>query len=69
MHFKIKGIKFYTFVGFCPGHVTTAMIQIVPLNAGGLKKIGNLPDIQMYIAKHNLVQKVHTFLKQQLYCS
>lgn len=34
MHFKIKGIKFYTFVGFCPGHVTTAMIQIVPLNAG-----------------------------------
>lgn len=56
-------------IAFCPGHVTVAMIQIVPLNAGGLKKIGNLPDIQMYIAKHNLVQKVHTFLKQQLFCS
>lgn len=66
-------------IAFCPGHVTVAMIQIncsiecwrtIDINCtGGLKKIGNLPDIQMYIAKHNVVQKVHTFLKQQLFCS
>lgn len=60
-------------IAFCPGHVTVATIECwrtIDINCtGGLKKIGNLPDIQMYIAKHNVVQKVHTFLKQQLFCS
>lgn len=64
-------------IAFCPGHVTVAMIQIVPLNAGEQSTYTVLEDLKkleicqtyMYIAKHNVVQKVHTFLKQQLFCS